>query len=122
MPNPLDKAEKVAGKLNCTTETTTLMIECLRKVSPEELIEAVKVLMVYLDGVPHTVFGPSLEKNTESFLAEHPYKILRDGKVYDVPWIDSNVKSEGIFPVGREYLKKTVEYYFFTRLLSVAIP
>lgn len=100
--NPLRKARKVAQKLNCTIESTKSMVDCLRKVKVSDLIEAMKVLLVYLDGVPNTTFGPTLEYGPNPFLKDHPYKLLKEGKIYDVPWITSNVKDEGIFPVGRK--------------------
>lgn len=99
--NPLERAQKIAVKLNCTTETPKLMVDCFRKIDPSDLIEAMKVLYVYIDAIQYIIFGPTLEKGPNPFLADHPYKLLKEGKVYDVPWIASNVNDEGIIPAGR---------------------
>lgn len=100
--NPLQKAKKVASELNCTTDSTKQMVDCLREMKAEDLKEATKVLFAYLNGVPNTVFGPSLENTSNPFLPDHPYKLLKEGRVYDVPLIMSNVNDEGVFPVGRK--------------------
>lgn len=76
------------------------MVDCFRRINAKDLIEAMKVLFVYLDSVQYIIFGPTLEKGPNPFLADHPYKLLKEGKVYNVPWISSNVNDEGILPAG----------------------
>lgn len=100
---PLEKAKKVANRLECPTDSTKSMIDCLKKIDANDIREAAKVLYVYLNGVPNTVFGPALENTTNPFLTDHPYKLLNERNIYDVPLITSNVQDEGIFPVGRKY-------------------
>lgn len=102
--NPLENAKKVAQELNCSTESSQEMVDCLRKVEAKQLMKAMKVVFVYMDFAPIAIFGPTLEKGPNPFLPDHPYKLLKEGKVYDVPWIASNVNDEGIFPVGRKIL------------------
>ncbi|KAJ8965970.1 hypothetical protein NQ314_003818, partial [Rhamnusium bicolor] len=97
---PLDKAKVVANQLNCSTESTKIMVECLKKVSATQLVWAMKSLFMFMDIIPFTTFGPVVEKGKNPFLADQPYNLLKEGKVYDVPWVVSNVKEEGIFPVG----------------------
>ncbi|CAG9766219.1 unnamed protein product [Ceutorhynchus assimilis] len=99
--NPLEKAKAVAKNVSCTTSSSKKMVECLRQVEGNALIQGLRTLFVYMDAVPITPFGPIVEKNPNgAFLSEHPYKMLQKGDVYDVPWITSNTKDEGLFPVG----------------------
>lgn len=79
------------------------MIDCLRKIDARDIKQAMRVLFVYFNSVPNTVFGPTLERTANPFLPDHPYKLLKEGKVYDVPLITSNVKDEGIYHAGRKY-------------------
>lgn len=102
--NPLEKAQAVANSLNCTTHSTKLMIECLKQIDGKTLVNGIKVLFVYMNSVPFAVFGPVIEKGNNPFLPDHPYKLLQEGKVHDVPWIMSNTRDEGIFPVACKLL------------------
>lgn len=102
--NPLNKARKIANKLECPTEPSQLMVDCLRKADISELKESIKVLTVYMNGVPIALFGPTLEKGTNPFLPDHPYKLLKEGKVKDLPLIVSNVKDEGVFCAGSKFI------------------
>ncbi|XP_044746714.1 venom carboxylesterase-6-like [Coccinella septempunctata] len=99
--NPLEKAMFVARNVSCETDSTEKMIACMRSKSHKDLIIGIDGLFVLISAMPSTPFGPVVEKGGDSpFIADHPYKILKDGKVYDVPWINTNVADEGIFPVG----------------------
>uniref|UniRef100_A0A6P7FTY1 Carboxylic ester hydrolase n=1 Tax=Diabrotica virgifera virgifera TaxID=50390 RepID=A0A6P7FTY1_DIAVI len=97
---PLKKANQAAGHLNCSSDSTEEMVDCLRKVDSIDLMTAMTKLFLYLDAIPLVVFGPVIEKGENPFLADHPYKLIKEGKINDVPWITSNVKDEGIFPTG----------------------
>lgn len=91
----------MAKNVSCETDSTDKMIACMRSKSDKELVKGVDGLFVLLSLMPCTPFGPVIEKGGENpFIDEHPYKLLKDGKVYDVPWINSNVQEEGIFPVA----------------------
>uniref|UniRef100_A0A6P7G1D3 Carboxylic ester hydrolase n=1 Tax=Diabrotica virgifera virgifera TaxID=50390 RepID=A0A6P7G1D3_DIAVI len=95
---PLKKANEVAGYLNCTSDSTKDMVDCLRKVSSVDLLNAMTKLFRYLDAIPLVIFGPVIENGENPFLADHPYKLIKKGKINDVPWVTSSVKDEGIFP------------------------
>ncbi|ERL85543.1 hypothetical protein D910_02962 [Dendroctonus ponderosae] len=99
--NPLEKARAVAKNISCPTLSTEKMVECLRSSDARKLINGIRTLFVYQDIVPIAPFGPVIENiSTNAFLSQHPYKLLQEGNVYDVPWISSNTKDEGLFPVG----------------------
>lgn len=41
------------------------------------------------------------------FLPEHPYVLLRNKKIQNLPWIFSNTESEGLYPgAGILYINK----------------
>ncbi|KAK4884208.1 hypothetical protein RN001_000479 [Aquatica leii] len=98
--NPLQKTKKLATFLNCTTETNKDMIGCLKKQPDSHIILTLKKFFIFINAVPYTPFGPVIEKGKAGFLVEHPYKLLVEGKINDCPWITSNTKNEGIYPVG----------------------
>lgn len=100
---PLEKAKKLASFSNCTQETSAQMIKCLREKPVNEMILSLQKLMVFINVVPFTPFGPVIEKGKNAFLPDHPYKLLLDGKINDYPWVTSNTKDEGIYPVGCVY-------------------
>lgn len=112
--NPLEKARAVAKNISCPTLSTEKMVDCLRSVDARKLINGIRSLFVYQDIVPIAPFGPVIENvSTNAFLSEHPYKMLQEGNVYDVPWITSNTKDEGLFPVGCRYNKNTNVFDLF---------
>ncbi|XP_074042110.1 carboxylic ester hydrolase-like [Leptinotarsa decemlineata] len=97
---PLKKAKLVAKHLQCPTNSTTTMVDCLRKVDGKELLLAMKKLLVFIESIPFSPFGPVIERGPEErrFLPHHPYKLLKEGKINDVPWVTSNARDEGIYP------------------------
>ncbi|XP_050510014.1 venom carboxylesterase-6-like isoform X3 [Diabrotica virgifera virgifera] len=95
---PLKKANEVAGYLNCSSDSTKDMVDCLKKVSSVDLLNAMTKLFRYLDAIPLVIFGPVIENGENPFLADHPYKLIKKGKINDAPWVTSSVKDEGIFP------------------------
>lgn len=75
-------------------------------------MNATRSFYKYVDGIPFNIFGPVIEsKSQKSFLCEHPYKIMENGDIYDVPWITSNTKDEGLFPVRCKYIN--IYYWSF---------
>nr|AEE61414.1 unknown [Dendroctonus ponderosae] len=98
-------ASNWSGILNATNH-----YECFRSSDARKLINGIRTLFVYQDIVPIAPFGPVIENiSTNAFLSQHPYKLLQEGNVYDVPWIASNTKDEGLFPVGFIAASKTYE-------------
>ncbi|CAG9864100.1 unnamed protein product [Phyllotreta striolata] len=95
---PLEKAKTVANALACPTNSTETMVDCMRQKGANDVINAMRTLLLYFDSVPLIIFGPVIEHGKDPFLPDSPYKMLKEGNVYDVPWIASNVKDEGLFP------------------------
>ncbi|CAH2011924.1 unnamed protein product [Acanthoscelides obtectus] len=98
---PLDKAKRLARYLNCDISSSQIMVDCLRKVDAKTLLMSLKAMAVYLNTVPITPFGPSVETGSNNtFLPDLPYRLLKEGKINDVPLIVSNTKDEAVFPIG----------------------
>ncbi|CAH1115869.1 unnamed protein product [Psylliodes chrysocephalus] len=98
--HPLSKAQTVARNLHCPTNSTKEMVACLKKTDAKKVILSMTKLYNYFESIPFVIFGPVIEKGNNPFLPEHPYKMLKDGNVYDLPWIAANVKDEGLFPTA----------------------
>lgn len=98
---PEQKSKLLAEKLQCPTTTSKSMIQCLRKQPIEKLVDQ----MV-------TWFKPAVEKgNPNAFLPENPYKLLKDKKVYDLPWVTSNVFNESLFSLECELRILTTGFF-----------
>ncbi|KAG5869997.1 hypothetical protein JTB14_036178 [Gonioctena quinquepunctata] len=107
--SPLKRAIVIGNHFQCQTNSTKVMIDCLRKVNAKDLVSSMKEMFLFMDVFPFTLFGPVVEKGNRPFLPEHPYKLLDEGKVYDVPWVSSNVKDEGIYPTAYIVLMQKLE-------------
>jgi carboxylesterase type B len=94
---PAEQAKIFAKALDCPTNSSQIMVECLRKVSSYRIAELFRgnhdVLHPRLD-----MFGPTIESgsphenDTETFLSEHPRDLLRAGKIISkVPMINGGI-------------------------------
>ncbi|KAF5292796.1 hypothetical protein FQA39_LY13841 [Lamprigera yunnana] len=107
--NPLEKTLKLAALVNCSSQTMKVMISCLKEKPHEDILTALKQFFIFINAIPFTPFGPVIEKGSTAFLPDHPYNLLRNGKINDYPWITSNTKNEGIYPVGFFILYRKLE-------------
>lgn len=86
--NATHKANILGTALGCSTNTSKILIKCLKIIPAYDIITAtVNSLYAYppFNIVP---FGPVVESNSSSsFLPEHPYELLQKGKVLDVTWL-----------------------------------
>ncbi|XP_018328850.1 venom carboxylesterase-6-like [Agrilus planipennis] len=94
--NPAKNFKTLGNLLKCP-EGTREIVNCLKKLPVNEILTAEKKLFKVLETFPPTLFGPVVEKGENSFLPDHPYKLLAAGQMEHVPWINSYVKDEGIF-------------------------
>ncbi|XP_065224299.1 venom carboxylesterase-6-like [Planococcus citri] len=91
----VENSEKVASAFNCSYENVERMMACLRNKPANELIEEGSP---FKNGVYRGAlfFGPVIEpKHRGAFLTENPYRLLKDGKVKQVPFLTSLVETEG---------------------------
>lgn len=96
------KAFRLGEFLGCPTNDTDEMITCLKLRPAEAIVRSVQPAFMVYDHTPHAPFTPVVETvdSSDPFLTKHPYAIIEEGGVADVPWITSIVTKEGIFPGG----------------------
>ncbi|XP_025832708.1 venom carboxylesterase-6 isoform X2 [Agrilus planipennis] len=97
--NPREKLMNLTKRLNCSQQSSKVMIDCLRNLSRGNILEAVKEMHSVFHLCPFLLFGPVVEKGPDAFLPEHPYKLLSSGNFMQVPWIASNTVDEGVIVV-----------------------
>lgn len=94
----LEKTKRLAVLVGCAVSTTYDLIPCLKSRSAYSITDAVKHFFGH-DVMPFSPFAPVVEKKHEgAFLTEHPYKMLVNRQVADIPWITSVTEREGVFP------------------------
>ncbi|KAF2896323.1 hypothetical protein ILUMI_09830, partial [Ignelater luminosus] len=98
--NSRKKSIQLATHLGCPTTVMEDMINCLREKPAYDVVATVKHFQPWLYN-PFSPFGVVVDKwSSEPFLPEHPYILLRNGKVQDLPYIFSNVEAEGLYPAA----------------------
>lgn len=98
----LKVANQLGEKLGCPTETSTELRDCLRTRSAKYLVSSSPSLLIG-GAINGLMFSPVVEKVHEgAFLTEHPYKLLLEGNVADVPWISGTNEGEGAFAIYRK--------------------
>ena len=85
-------AQAIASNLNCSSDDAVLMVECIRDVSKDELIQA--SLEFYLKFT--NIFTPTVDPEAEySFLPKDPRALLETGDFNLVPWMSGMTEEEG---------------------------
>lgn len=88
--------------VGCSESSTEEIKKCLQNRSARDLVEKTAGFFAWYE-YPLAPFAPIIEnKSKTAFLTEHPYKLLKNGFVKDLPWITSVTTEEGIFPVISE--------------------
>ncbi|KAJ3644895.1 hypothetical protein Zmor_022595 [Zophobas morio] len=101
---PLQKAKKLATNVGCRSKDTTKMIACLKKRPARQIVASVKTFQPWLY-TPFSPFGLVVDPwSPDPVLPAHPYTIIKDKQVYDVPWIASYTSSEGLYPAADFYI------------------
>ncbi|CAG7713561.1 unnamed protein product [Allacma fusca] len=99
-PQPLESATLLAQRLNCSTNTTEVMVACLKRVDAS-LISRYSSLSGGEVKNDLEVFCPSVEVPSEdAFLTKHPYDIIEDGEAQRVPWISGSASGEGLLYIN----------------------
>nr|XP_022900261.1 venom carboxylesterase-6-like [Onthophagus taurus] len=99
---PLVKAKRLAVLLGCNPVTSQDILNCVMQRSTQAIVEATQNF--FEKGMPFSPFGPVIEvEHKNAFLSKHPYQLLKDGPIQDLPWIVVLNKDEGIFPAGPYY-------------------
>ncbi|XP_063931967.1 juvenile hormone esterase-like isoform X2 [Zophobas morio] len=112
----LRHATMLAQEFGCSTESSSELVECLRKVPVYDLVAKDHIFMKW-DTDPMIPFKPVVEPNLEgAFLVEHPIESMKEGRFAQVPWIvglntnDGALRAAGIF--GNPHLIDELEEKF----------
>lgn len=100
IPDNPQKTKKLASLVGCPTHPSIDMIQCMRERPAQTLVSQIAKFLVFKYN-PFTVFGPMIETNSSNpFISEHPVDIIKSGRAYDVPWINSETSHEGLDPAA----------------------
>ncbi|CAG7837926.1 unnamed protein product [Allacma fusca] len=107
--------KRMSSLLNCTTETTQSIKDCLLEKSAEELVlQQPGFHDWYID--PIVPLGPVIEIQGEDpiFLPEFPYRLIKEGRFKkDIPWILGVNSEEGLL-----HAADIVHYPILTRVID----
>ncbi|KAF2889060.1 hypothetical protein ILUMI_17113, partial [Ignelater luminosus] len=89
---------KRLGKLlNCTTNSTKDLVECLRKVKAFDIVKKDNAFMEFSYD-PVVPFKPVIEPNLKSaFITKHPFDVIRSGEYLNVPLVFGITTDDGAF-------------------------
>ena len=100
---PLMRAKKLGAAVGCPSSSTRGLVECLKQRPSKHILSKIGSFFTY-GFLPCIPFGPVVEKGgSRPFLATDPYILLKNGQVYDVPWVVSTTSHEGLFLVNSKY-------------------
>jgi len=111
--DPLRYAQMLASDLNCPTDTTSAMSECLVGKTDDELFNTYKKTFPG-PGFPQIYFSPVVEgpSNSDRFLPDHPSKLMKSKRHNQVPVIIGVMQNEGgLLNLGYNIDRTFVETY-----------
>lgn len=99
---PREKAFQLGNFLGCPTDDSSSLITCLKLRPAAAIVRTTQKEFMIFDHTPFAPFNPVLEPEhySDAFLNQHPYKLVNEGQINDVPWINSIVTEEGLYPSG----------------------
>ncbi|KAI4470686.1 carboxylic ester hydrolase [Holotrichia oblita] len=118
--DPLRKAQLLGTYLGCPSRKTKDLVDCLKQRPTRQVVESIKIMRPWLFN-PFSPLGIVVEKSgSNKFLVEHPYRLLKEGRFYDVPWITSLTSEEGLYPAADYVLKRNYLSELDKRWLELA--
>lgn len=100
MEEGLAKAKKLGELLGCNTETTKVLVDCLRQRPSHHIVKQYWNFQVWMYN-PFSPFAPTIEKaGPNPFLSKHPIDHLLEGDIENVPFITSVTTEDGLVPAG----------------------
>lgn len=95
--NALEDAKKLAVLLGCPVDSTNNLKICLKGKPVVDLINQTQYFYGY-SMMPFSPFAPVIEKgSSRPFLDKNPYRLLKEGKLLDIPWITSHTADDGLW-------------------------
>ncbi|XP_043467738.1 juvenile hormone esterase-like [Leptopilina heterotoma] len=87
--------EKLAKKFRCSTSSSQLIINCLRKVNSNDLVKSSSLTETMEYG--HAIWIPTIESKREgAFLTEIPLSSVNNNRTKDLPLLSGNCADEGL--------------------------
>ncbi|CAH0557951.1 unnamed protein product [Brassicogethes aeneus] len=120
----IKNGKKLAKSLGCPTNNNERMVDCLRKIDANKLVEQDSVFFEW-DLDPMIPFKPTVEhKHDGAFLSEHPIETMKKGQQAKVPIIvglnteDGALRGAGIF--GNPHLLDEINQDF-DRVIPISL-
>ncbi|KAK4880602.1 hypothetical protein RN001_008748 [Aquatica leii] len=96
-------AKRLAESLSCSTDSSQLMVDCLRKISAYNIVGKSKEFMVF-NYDPSIIYKPVIESNSKNaFLPENPLKTIKSSKISQIPFMTGITTEDGAFKSSSVY-------------------
>uniref|UniRef100_A0A8D8SMT7 Carboxylic ester hydrolase n=1 Tax=Cacopsylla melanoneura TaxID=428564 RepID=A0A8D8SMT7_9HEMI len=98
-----DKTRFIANHLGCPVDCNKKMIECLQARPASLIVNAVGLLQPITYN-PFSPWGPTVDSFAKNpILTDYPSALIKQGKIADIPWLNSVTTAEGLYP-GAEFV------------------
>lgn len=105
--NTEEKFQTVARIVGCSNPDRAKIVDCLKKKPAKDIVHTVKDLQPFLYN-PYDPFGVVPEPTKQNgipFISDYPSNYMEQGKLQQKPWLITQTKDEGLYPVA-EFLRK----------------
>lgn len=90
-----EKAKKLGELLNCPTDDSKALIDCLRTKDADEIISTDRAFQIF-GYCPMIPFRPVIEpEHPGAFITEDPFVATKAGHLVDIPWMTGVTSEEG---------------------------
>ncbi|KAI5749733.1 hypothetical protein M8J76_009694 [Diaphorina citri] len=103
-----EKTKLIANYLGCPVNSSEEMIECLRTRPAPVIADAVRLSQPFLFN-PFSPWGPTVDSFAKNpFLPDFPAELIKQGKIANVPWLNSVTADEGLYPAAEFLASQTI--------------
>ncbi|KAF7281688.1 hypothetical protein GWI33_004409 [Rhynchophorus ferrugineus] len=115
------KTQQLANFVGCPADNSAEIVACLKTKPARQIVQTTHIFQEFLYN-PFSPFGVVIDGywSKNPVLPDHPYKLLQQGKVYDVPWLISYTTSEGLYPTADFYGNDEYLYQIDTEWNKIA--
>lgn len=102
-----DKFQTVARLVGCQNDDRAKIVDCLKKIPAGDIVRTVRDLQPFLYN-PYDPFGvvpEPIDQKGIPFITEYPLSYIKSGKLQNKPWLITETKDEGMYPVA-EFIRK----------------
>uniref|UniRef100_A0A1B6M112 Carboxylic ester hydrolase n=1 Tax=Graphocephala atropunctata TaxID=36148 RepID=A0A1B6M112_9HEMI len=95
------KAFMLADAVQCPTDDSRHLLECLRQRPAKSILLHLEELFMPWHFNPFSPFGVVVENSSNvAFLSKHPHELLSERNIKDAPWLTSITSEEGLYPAA----------------------